>query len=132
PPRPLPSVGCRRCISRCPVAACRCAHSLVKDRGSTGLCSLSLPDALPIYIARRATVAPVVSVDRLEGLGRFDHRGEPEHSLTIRDRKSTRLNSSHVATSYAVFRLKKKHELLLCEPGAALQRVLEVLARLVG
>src|SRR6266702_2709216 len=26
-----------------------------------------------------------------------------------RDRKSTRLNSSHVATSYAVFRLKKKN-----------------------
>src|SRR5699024_12639530 len=25
------------------------------------------------------------------------------------DRKSTRLNSSHVSTSYAVFRLKKKH-----------------------
>src|SRR5439155_4088456 len=27
---------------------------------------------------------------------------------TIRDRKNTRLNSSHVATSYAVFCLKKK------------------------
>src|SRR5690625_5577976 len=26
------------------------------------------------------------------------------------DRKSTRLNSSHVATSYAVFRLKKKNK----------------------
>src|SRR5690625_5645816 len=29
---------------------------------------------------------------------------------TSRDRKSTRLNSSHVATSYAVFCLKKKKE----------------------
>src|SRR5690625_6422821 len=29
-------------------------------------------------------------------------------SLSIRDRKSTRLNSSHVAISYAVFCLKKK------------------------
>src|SRR5690625_6390014 len=29
----------------------------------------------------------------------------------IRDRKSTRLNSSHVAISYAVFCLKKKKEL---------------------
>src|SRR5437870_6647233 len=27
-----------------------------------------------------------------------------------RDRKSTRLNSSHVASSYAVFCLKKKHD----------------------
>src|SRR5437660_6015028 len=30
------------------------------------------------------------------------------HSLSARDRKSTRLNSSHVAISYAVFCLKKK------------------------
>src|SRR5207249_8598888 len=29
-------------------------------------------------------------------------------AATARDRKSTRLNSSHVSTSYAVFRLKKK------------------------
>src|SRR5690625_5557167 len=29
-------------------------------------------------------------------------------SIVIRDRKSTRLNSSHVAISYAVFCLKKK------------------------
>src|SRR5699024_12537269 len=31
-----------------------------------------------------------------------------EHSLSISDRKSTRLNSSHVSISYAVFCLKKK------------------------
>src|SRR5690625_6637048 len=31
-------------------------------------------------------------------------------SLKIRDRKSTRLNSSHVAISYAVFCLKKKKQ----------------------
>src|SRR5690625_6167450 len=30
--------------------------------------------------------------------------------LTIKDRKSTRLNSSHVAISYAVFCLKKKKQ----------------------
>src|SRR5699024_11924793 len=32
------------------------------------------------------------------------------HKLTVRDRKSTRLNSSHVSISYAVFCLKKKKE----------------------
>src|SRR5690625_5804012 len=32
----------------------------------------------------------------------------PEERLTAEDRKSTRLNSSHVAISYAVFCLKKK------------------------
>src|SRR5699024_11658010 len=30
------------------------------------------------------------------------------HHLPVQDRKSTRLNSSHVSTSYAVFCLKKK------------------------
>src|SRR5690625_6329752 len=30
------------------------------------------------------------------------------HHAALKDRKSTRLNSSHVATSYAVFCLKKK------------------------
>src|SRR5207249_5241580 len=31
-------------------------------------------------------------------------------SVAVRDRKSTRLNSSHVSTSYAVFCLKKKND----------------------
>src|SRR5204863_7875685 len=31
-----------------------------------------------------------------------------QHGLCLRDRKSTRLNSSHVEISYAVFCLKKK------------------------
>src|SRR5690625_6679975 len=33
-----------------------------------------------------------------------------ENGETVEDRKSTRLNSSHVASSYAVFCLKKKNE----------------------
>src|SRR2546426_4961648 len=33
---------------------------------------------------------------------------KPQPSSTIRDRKSTRLNSSHLVISYAVFCLKKK------------------------
>src|SRR5690625_5970601 len=48
-----------------------------------------------------------------KSLGRFDladippaPRGLPQIEVT--DRKSTRLNSSHVAISYAVFCLKKK------------------------
>src|SRR5690625_2021921 len=32
---------------------------------------------------------------------------QPEHFIPLKDRKSTRLNSSHVAISYAVFCLKK-------------------------
>src|SRR5690625_5429255 len=36
------------------------------------------------------------------------HGAQGDRSSTRLDRKSTRLNSSHVATSYAVFCLKKK------------------------
>src|SRR5690625_5883077 len=40
---------------------------------------------------------------------RFGHLMDDLHKIDIpRDRKSTRLNSSHVAISYAVFCLKKK------------------------
>src|SRR5690606_40353802 len=35
---------------------------------------------------------------------------QPKTTLTFEDRKSTRLNSSHVKISYAVFCLKKKTE----------------------
>src|SRR5690625_5192202 len=37
-----------------------------------------------------------------------DSRSEAERLINMLDRKSTRLNSSHVASSYAVFCLKKK------------------------
>src|ERR1039458_6920950 len=36
----------------------------------------------------------------------------PQHRASLRDRKSTRLNSSHLGISYAVFCLKKKLDLL--------------------
>src|SRR5258705_2702089 len=37
-----------------------------------------------------------------------DGRVQPRRALEIADRKSTRLNSSHLGISYAVFCLKKK------------------------
>src|SRR5690625_6306952 len=43
----------------------------------------------------------------LEGSQNFD-RQVLKITYTLKDRKSTRLNSSHVAISYAVFCLKKK------------------------
>src|SRR5215510_15732020 len=46
---------------------------------------------------------------RLAGLGaRLGRRRVDRVRVRARDRKSTRLNSSHVAISYAVFCLKKK------------------------
>src|SRR3712207_7916469 len=45
--------------------------------------------------------------DLLDAVGRFDdHEALGEH----KDRKSTRLNSSHANISYAVFCLQKKHQ----------------------
>src|SRR5690625_7273572 len=61
--------------------------------------TLSLHDALPIS-------AKGDDNERIEGLeaGADDNLPKPFNP----DRKSTRLNSSHVAISYAVFCLKKK------------------------
>src|SRR3712207_7997112 len=53
----------------------------------------------------RAGVDPVVRDVQLCRIG-VDH---PDHLVT-RDRKSTRLNSSHANISYAVFCLKKKKQ----------------------
>src|SRR5439155_19724941 len=75
------------------------------DTAPTEIYTLSLHDALPIsrlHIpaalgAARIETRPVMRVR--SALGRVKQR----------DRKSTRLNSSHVAISYAVFCLKKKN-----------------------
>src|SRR3712207_7822273 len=60
--------------------------------------------------------APLRDVRVGDGLpARRQHVGEVEEALVGRDRKSTRLNSSHANISYAVFCLKKKNiDLQLC------------------
>src|SRR6266576_5687182 len=57
----------------------------------------------------RSTLFPYTTLfrSRRAGPGRADSRDRP-WSEAPRDRKSTRLNSSHVEISYAVFCLKKK------------------------
>src|SRR5690625_2176019 len=47
------------------------------------------------------------TVDRALAAARTSHRGPTFVDIPMEDRKSTRLNSSHVAISYAVFCLKK-------------------------
>src|SRR5207249_9736642 len=71
------------------------------DPATTDIYTLSLHDALPI--SRRAAVARPPR-GRPGRVVRRRLAGEAEP----RDRKSTRLNSSHVSISYAVFCLKKK------------------------
>src|SRR3712207_9278201 len=85
------------------------------DTATTEIYTLSLHDALPILSALRA-----VRRRALRGLvaaggdgGRHD-AGAVRDARDVqlvpqpRDRKSTRLNSSHANISYAVFCLKKK------------------------
>src|SRR5205814_8327822 len=66
------------------------------DPATTEIYTLSLHDALPISIP-----------DRL-GDGGIRTRGFVGRPARPEDRKSTRLNSSHLGISYAVFCLKKK------------------------
>src|SRR5690606_42032970 len=89
------------------------------DAPTTDTYTLSLHDALPISLLAALALGELLLgaqppghlgadvedgaalVQRLDGLLRDDPVGH-------RDRKSTRLNSSHVKISYAVFCLKKK------------------------
>src|SRR5690349_24185173 len=77
------------------------------DTATTEIYTLSLHDALPISRRRSRESSPMPTTH--DGSGRS---AEPLRVRTFagepRDRKSTRLNSSHVEISYAVFCLKKK------------------------
>src|SRR5439155_3320231 len=61
----------------------------------------------------RSTLFPYTTLFRSRGgekaVSRVREGGWSALHLFVRDRKSTRLNSSHVAISYAVFCLKKKN-----------------------
>src|SRR5438067_12650861 len=91
------------------------------DTATTEIYTLSLHDALPICGAadplsgvggERISASPQechsqAQIERLHHVpSSFLKHGS--HSDPFLDRKSTRLNSSHVSISYAVFCLKKK------------------------
>src|SRR5215469_17829130 len=69
------------------------------DTATTEIYTLSLHDALPISVARWLSLSAWATISAADA--------EPL-SMSTADRKSTRLNSSHVEISYAVFCLKKK------------------------
>src|SRR5256885_3885741 len=71
------------------------------DTATTEIYTLSLHDALPISVVHNA------QRKTQNGLGQATRRA-PGIRRTQADRKSTRLNSSHLVISYAVFCLKKK------------------------
>src|SRR5205809_4090767 len=75
-----------------------------KAAATTQIYTLSLHDALPISDQPVAT-----DVIRWKGFPLLIAARHPTNKKAIRDRKSTRLNSSHGYISYAVFCLKKKN-----------------------
>src|SRR5437870_10900932 len=70
--------------------------------------TLSLHDALPISACGEQPGAHRQRQHRGTDQGRTQRVPQQGEPLRRVDRKSTRLNSSHVAISYAVFCLKKK------------------------
>src|SRR5436190_22267084 len=80
------------------------AFFFFNDTATTEIYTLSLHDALPISARRRCSPPRRVRAAA--------PRTPPARSSATpaarRDRKSTRLNSSHTVISYAVFCLKKK------------------------
>src|SRR2546426_10109145 len=80
------------------------------DTATTEIYTLSLHDALPIYVAGRSALEGWQLGDGLDLVGR-EQGPHPRQ----RDRKSTRLNSSHLVISYAVFCLKKKKNIMVSE-----------------
>src|SRR5207249_11168245 len=108
-----------------PLSVCRVCST---DPATTDIYTLSLHDALPIWpwprmsgaeraaILRRVADGIVARKEELALLETLENgkplaqsRSEIEGAADLwQDRKSTRLNSSHVSISYAVFCLKKK------------------------
>src|SRR3712207_8084634 len=103
------------------------------DTATTEIYTLSLHDALPILVvstfedspAKKAGILTKDVIEKVDGerviakeydkaVNKMKGKKGSYVTLTItRDRKSTRLNSSHANISYAVFCLKKKnHEII--------------------
>src|SRR5258708_25837526 len=78
------------------------------DTATTEIYTLSLHDALPICNWGGRAAYGALRVDRCGRRRLCDARWRMP-AVDQRDRKSTRLNSSHQIISYAVFCLKKKN-----------------------
>src|SRR2546430_10218311 len=88
------------------------------DTATTEIYTLSLHDALPISIdMMELCLRHPNELVRVSAAAAYsEHSSELDRLVRIleagtRDRKSTRLNSSHSQISYAVFCLKKKKQL---------------------
>src|SRR5437588_7856514 len=82
------------------------------DTATTEIYTLSLHDALPISRHENQRGYDCSWQDRVstEGTPVSEYKPRQVRNRKNRDRKSTRLNSSHTVISYAVFCLKKKKQ----------------------
>src|SRR5207253_11470662 len=96
-------------------------YFLLHATPTTQIHTLSLHDALPIsytltatgpggsaHASAQVTITPAPPQAAVQKPSEKDISSDQEQMRGLEDRKSTRLNSSHVAISYAVFCLKKK------------------------
>src|SRR5436189_5852701 len=81
---------------------------LFNDTATTQIYTLSLHDALPISFVDEHCAFAVPANAGLRRVIAFQNWAGIDITFLERDRKSTRLNSSHRCISYAVFCLKKK------------------------
>src|SRR2546426_7568195 len=94
------------------------------DTATTEIYTLSLHDALPISIVEDsrkddfwgAKASDEGTLVGMNVLGRLLMELREDLRGTNGDRKSTRLNSSHLVISYAVFCLKKKKKIIQRTP----------------
>src|SRR5438105_15538910 len=87
------------------VCVCICFGLLFCVTAITEFYTLSLHDALPISATQRLRAPTRPPRRSPRSIARLRDR---RRERAVPDRKSTRLNSSHEWTSYAVFCLKKK------------------------
>src|SRR5258708_26672577 len=93
------------------------------DTATTEIYTLSLHDALPISAKGNGLIcrvpmrfgSAITSADRSAWSRAQETLSQVSRDHADRDRKSTRLNSSHQIISYAVFCLKKKNVIIIPE-----------------
>src|SRR5690606_41691227 len=108
---PILTIGLRSASSP---PLCAALHLFFfNDPPTTEIYTLSLHDALPIsFPSAHSLESHLIALALAEIHPRHTRRMLVALADRIgRDRKSTRLNSSHVKISYAVFCLKKKREM---------------------